>query len=616
MTGIYGFHKQQTTDSSADLLQKIVLRLGSLNHEQESRTIQNGFGIVQFDFNFKNLQNQPVWNDNHSIATFFIGEIFNQDDLAKKYNITYSSGNKFSDCELIARLYEKTGTDFAVSLNGSFLILIYELDTEKLIIINDRLGLFPLYYSIVENGLIFGTTIQGILADKSIQREPDLTAISEFLTFDHMLGQRTMIDAIKLLPQSSILKYENHRLKISSYYNFEFTKKHPLKTDDAYIEELIHYMRQAVARQSISNLPTGLLLSGGLDSRFILAIMAEQKLLDLNTFTWSIPGSDDSRYAKECADKSKAHHHFYELKPDWLVEKAEQAILLTSGNGNLTNLHAFATLDEEAKIANIIYKGFMGDAMFGFGIRPRFWADYDYETMMEQHIEAYRDYRVLTFDPNDHHLFFTDSFIQKTKEEWKNEFNTGMLACGCNQMADHRSYFDLKQRVPRMTINGVDVVRNKTTVRLPFTDNDLVEFSLTIPPHLRYQRQLMNRTFIQYFPEYAKIPIAQTQLPMMHCARELMVRNKQFIQWHLRNRGLEKLAGPVTRPYKDYNNWFRTTLRSWVEGILLDNTTLNRGYLKSDEIKKLVHDHMAGKNYAVRLSAILSIELSHRLFLD
>ena len=86
MTGLYGFHKRQTPDSSAELLHKIILRLGSLQHEQDFQYIQNGFGIVQFDFNFKKSQPQPVWNDNHSIATFFIGEIYNQDDLVKKYN--------------------------------------------------------------------------------------------------------------------------------------------------------------------------------------------------------------------------------------------------------------------------------------------------------------------------------------------------------------------------------------------------------------------------------------------------------------------------------------------------------------------------------------------------
>jgi len=616
MTGLYGFQKNQSAESSMELLEKIKARLGSMINERELRHVETGFGLIQFDYKFKDSSPNLIWNQNHSVATFFVGEIFNKVDIIRHYNLSELIVQQYNDCELISCLYEKTGTSFAVSLNGTYLIIIYELESKKLIIINDRLGLIPLYYSINQDGIIFGTSIHGILADQSIPRRPDFTAISEFFTFDHMLGQRTIIEAIKLMPQGSALEFDANKLKISPYYTFEYQKKHPLKNDESYIEELIFYLRQAVKRQSISDYPSGLLLSGGLDSRFILAIMAEQKIIDMNTFTWSIPGSDDSRYAKECAERAHTSHHFFELKPDWLSEKAHQAILLTSGNGNLTNLHAFATLEEESKIVNVLFKGFMGDAMFGFGIRPRFWADYEYETMMEQHIEAYRDYRVLTFDPKDHKSFFTDSFLQKTEEEWKNEFNTGMLACGCNQMANHRSYFDLTQRVPRMTINGVDVVRNKMIVRLPFTDNDLVDFSLTIPPHLLYQRELMNRTFIQYFPDYAKIPIAQTQLPMIHCARELMIRNKQFIQWHLRNRGLEKLAGPVSRPYKDYNRWFRTKLRPWVEGILLDKQTLNRGYIKPEEIKNLVQDHMSGKNFAVRLSAIMSIELSHRLFVD
>jgi hypothetical protein len=258
----------------------------------------------------------------------------------------------------------------------------------------------------------------------------------------------------------------------------------------------------------------------------------------------------------------------------------------------------------------------MGDAMFGFGIRPRFWADYDPDTTIEQHIEAYRDYRVLTIDPKDHPFFFTDSFYQETKEQWKEEFRSGMLASGCSQMSDHRSYFDLTQRVPRMTINGVDVVRDRAIVRLPFTDNDLLNFSLTIPPHFRYQRELMNRTFIRYYHEYAKIPIAQTQLPMVQCGRELWLRNKQLIQWHLRNRGFGKLAGPLTKPYKDYNKWFRTNLKPWIEQVLLDSRTLTRGYVKPEEIKKIVAEHMAGNNNAVKIGALVSLELSHRLFLD
>jgi len=167
-----------------------------------------------------------------------------------------------------------------------------------------------------------------------------------------------------------------------------------------------------------------------------------------------------------------------------------------------------------------------------------------------------------------------------------------------------------------MTINGVEVVRSKTAVRLPFIDNDLVEFSLNIPPYLRINRDLANRAFIEKFPDYAKIPIAQTHLPMITCAREIWLRNIQFIQWHLRYRGLNKLAGPVSRPYKDYNLWFRTNLRSWVQETLLNSRALNRGYLKPAAIKQIVSEHMAGKNNAVKIGSLMTIELSHKFFTD
>ena len=79
---------------------------------------------------------------------------------------------------------------------------------------------------------------------------------------------------------------------------------------------------------------------------------------------------------------------------------------------------------------------------------------------------------------------------------------------------------------------------------------------------------------------------------------------------------LNALAGPQSRPYKDYTNWFRGGLRKYVEEILLDKKHLQRGYLKTDVIKTLVQEHMAGKNHTSRLGAMLSIELWHRLFID
>lgn len=616
MPGLFGFTKESTSDSDQHMIAKMLAVSADGDYSRHSVYMDDQIAVGISRLAILPEQQQPIWNEDHSTACFMLGELFGRASLATRYQSQVDLLSSASDLQWISSLYEKVGNTFLTHLNGNFLILIWEQKTRKLTIANDRMGLYPIYYAILPNGLIFGTQIKAMLVDERIERRVDQTAIAEFLTFDHMLGQHTLLQNIKLLPQASILEFSNGSLNIEPYYQYSYLSQFPVKRDEEYIAELDYLMKQAVKRQMTGNLTNGLLLSGGLDSRYLLAVLAEENPGNIHTFTWSIPGSDDARYAAEVANKAGSHHHFYPLEPDWLSNKAERAVLLTSGNGNVINLHAIATLEQEATISPVIYKGFMGDAMFGFGIRPRFWADYDQDTLIEQHLEAYRDYRVLTFDPKEHSEFFSDAFYHNTRQEWRSEFQAGMLACGCNQMASQRSYFDLTQRVPRMTINGVDVVRDRAVVRLPFTDNDLVEFSLTIPPHLLYQRQLVDRTFIQTYPQYAKIPIAQTRLPMMTCAREVWMRNIQFIQWHLRERGLNKLAGPASRPYKDYHNWFRHELKAMVEGILLDPRSLDRGYLKPEKIQQLVQEHMDGQNLAVRLGALLSIEIAHRMLVD
>ncbi|PKO13692.1 MAG: hypothetical protein CVU39_17845 [Chloroflexi bacterium HGW-Chloroflexi-10] len=617
MPGIVGFVKKIDQENGLEWIRKMGIALETEERFRRDMYTTGGFGIGRIHLGLTQTHPQPVWNPEHMLALVLEGEIFNRAELEHVLKNKGIEQSYSSDAELLLTLYEHLGSDFAPLINGAFVMVFWNLKTQTCTIINDRMGLYPIYYSQSPSGFHFASGIRALVIDPNLDRSPDQTAIAEFLTFDHMLGQRTLLKSVSLMPQGSILTVQDHNLSIQTYHHFQYHKEHELRNDSLYIEEFIYFMRQAVERQYQGNLPQGLLLSGGLDSRFILAFMMNIFSKNpLHTFTWSIPNSDDARYAKEIANQARTQHHFFELKPDWLLDLGEKAVRITSGNGNIVNLHALATLEQESQIANVIYKGFMGDAMFGFGVRPRFWADYDDETRMEVHMEAYRDYRVLTFDTPIHSEIFTDSFFNHTSESWRTDFRDGMNAAGIPQMTDQRSYFDLTQRVPRMTINGVEVARDRTLVRLPFTDNDLIDFSLRIPPYLRMGRALMNQAFIKQFPQYAKIPIAQTRLPMITCAREILGRNLQFVQWHMRNRGLTKLAGPETRPYKDYNNWFRTVLRSRVEETLLNSRALERGYLKPQALQKIVKDHMAGKNQTVRIGALMSIEIAHQLFVD
>jgi len=211
---------------------------------------------------------------------------------------------------------------------------------------------------------------------------------------------------------------------------------------------------------------------------------------------------------------------------------------------------------------------------------------------------------------------FSDEFLRELGTSVMDDYQAGMFDAGTESLADQRVYFDFRQRVPRMTLRGVEVVRSKMDVRLPFADNDLVEFSLQLPPGLRYERRLQRNTFIRKFPKLAQIPSADTGLPMMMCAREVYLRGLQLTRWHLRARGLGRLAGPDKRPYKDYNLWFGTVLRNWVEETLLNTKSLNRGYFRPEFIRKIVSEHMTGTNHAVRIGALLSLELWHQIYLD
>lgn len=618
MPGLIGFVKDLGSERAGELLRQMADALEPENRFQRDLYHEARFGLGRVSLGILNPEPQPIWNEDQTIGLVMEGEFYADQDLKRQL---VERGHRFqteSDAELALHLYEDYGRDFAVRLNGAFAIAIWDRRTQQLVLVNDRLGLYPLYYAWRSGALVFASGVRAILADPSVPRQVDRTAMAELLTFDHVLHQRTLLEDVRLLPQASVLTCHAGQLDLHRYWTVQYAETYPLRNEDAYREELIHLLRQAMKRQAHDDLPAGLLLSGGMDSRALLGLLAEcANGQALTTFTWSIPGSDDARFADEVARQVGAQHHFFELKPDWLLEKAEACVRRTDGMGNVVNLHASATLEAESQYAKVIYKGFMGDAMFGFGLRPRHWADYDDATRLQVHLEAYRDYNVFNFDLPQHPHLFTEAFQRQVGNGLLDDYQAAIVASGVTQLANQRLYIDLTNRVPRMTINGVEVVRERAAVRLPFCDNDLVEFCFRIPPGLQMGRQLFTRTFIQAFPHLAQIPATPSNLPLVACAREVMLRAQELIQWHLRNRSLGWLAGPMHRPYKDYTAWFRTILRPWVEENLLSPTSLERGYFNPDYVRQVVQDHMAGRaNHAGRLGALLSLELWHKQFLD
>ncbi|GIV76499.1 MAG: hypothetical protein KatS3mg050_0893 [Litorilinea sp.] len=575
-----------------------------------------GCGLGRVSLGHEPDPEQPVWDPGGRVALWMEGELYNGPALRQRLAAQGFPAPVESDADLLLRLYLAEGEGFAALLNGAFAIAIWDRRSRTLLLATDRFGSYPIYYARVGDRLLFAPNVHGLLADPDLPRTVDEGAIAQALTFDHILGDRTWLKAVRLAPAASLLRFHDGQLTVRPYWDLRYPAYYEIRDEDEYVEEFVHLLRQAVARQHRGERAAGMLLSGGLDSRVLLAAMRDGPLVDpLYAFTWGIPGCDDARFAREAAAVVGAQHHFFELQPDYLRHKAEEGVRLTNG-ANCIHYHALANLEAQSQHTGVIYKGVMGDAMMGTALTRPFWAQYDRETLPWAHFKMHHDRGVLLFTPAEQEELFSPDFQRQVGDAVMADYTAGMLASQAEQMADQRIYFDLRQRVPRMTWNGVELVRSRARVRIPYCDNDVVDFALHLPPGFRFERYLLKKVLVAVYPNLAQIPYTETNLPLRACARDVIIRAQRLAAWHLHRLGLRRSPDIPRRPYARYDQWFRTELRDWVSDILLDERTLSRGYFQPETIRRLVSEQMAGARHAVKLGALISLELWHRQFLE
>ncbi|MCJ7797543.1 MAG: asparagine synthetase B, partial [Thermoleophilia bacterium] len=376
MPGIIGFVRPASRGEAEHLLGRMALALEPEARFRHDLYSEDGLGLGRLSLGLVNPGAQPVWNAERSLAMVMEGEIYQEPEPIRRLKASGESLGAGPDAEVLLRLFEEAGDGFVADLNGAFSLALWERKNRTLRLASDRLGLQPLYYVEIPGGLLFGSGVRALLADPGVPRTIDRTAIAEFLTFDHMLRDRTLLQAVRLLPQGTILTWRDGRISLRQYWKPAFRATHPVRRESDYSHELLDHLRTAVKRQERKQPRAALLLSGGLDSRTLLAVLAEQEgRPGLRTLTWGIPGCDDARSAAECARLAHVEHHFFELPRDWLLHLGWEAVRVTDGMGNVVNLHAIAPLKAETEYASARYKGFLGDAMFGFGERPRYWAN-------------------------------------------------------------------------------------------------------------------------------------------------------------------------------------------------------------------------------------------------
>src|SRR5438874_6946797 len=219
---------------------------------------------------------QPMFDAQQTVCITFNGEIYNYKELRqelKKYGHCFRTN---SDTEVIIHGYKEWGTDVLNHLNGMFGVAIWDLQRKRLVVARDAMGIKLIYYRIAGGRFTFGSEIRAVLAGEQSQPEIDPTALNLFLRFRYTPSPLTLFQGIRKLAPGTMLVLEGGKYREERWYDYTPIPFSKPREDEEAAHELLELYRGAVRRHLLSDVPVGILLSGGIDSGLLLALMNEQ----------------------------------------------------------------------------------------------------------------------------------------------------------------------------------------------------------------------------------------------------------------------------------------------------------------------------------------------------
>lgn len=261
---------------------------------------------------------QPVFNEDKTVAVVMNGEIYNFRELRNDLEARGHKFNSHTDTEVLPHLYEEFGARFVEKLRGMFAFALWDLKRQKLIIARDRFGEKPLYYAVFDNKLIFASELKALLAHQAVEAKLSLTALRQFLAFDYVPAPLSIYENIYKLPAAHTLTLESGEIKIEKYWQTSFQKRKPAPLIEEASEELRALLGDAVKSQMIADVPLGVLLSGGVDSSSVAAFAQQFSSEKIKTFSIGFDEAsfDESIYARKVAAHLGTEHYEDRLSVD------------------------------------------------------------------------------------------------------------------------------------------------------------------------------------------------------------------------------------------------------------------------------------------------------------
>src|SRR5205809_5187619 len=317
MCGITGWAnldpRTRPQDGAEELLRSMCDRMTHRGPDSEGYLLQDGVALGMRRLAIIDLLTgeEPTCNEDESIAVILNGEIYNYRELCADLE---ARGHKFrsaSDTEILPHLYEEYGRKMVQHLNGMFAFALWDDRRRRLFIARDRFGEKPLYWGIFDRTLLFASEPKVLLAHPAVKPDLNLNALRQFLSFDYVPAPLSIYQGISKLPAAHTLTLADGEVKVERYWRLSYQTKQAVPSVDEAAEQLRDLLADAVKMRLVSDVPLGILLSGGIDSSVVAALAVRASTETVKTFSigFAEASFDESQYARAVAKFLGTDHH-------------------------------------------------------------------------------------------------------------------------------------------------------------------------------------------------------------------------------------------------------------------------------------------------------------------
>ncbi len=611
MCGITGIFNRKHEPASAQLIESMNKVLHHRGPDGDGVWVDGpvAFGHRRLAIiDLSPLGHQPMMTRDGRYIITYNGEVFNFRELKLELEALGYPFHSRTDTEVVLNAFAAWGKKAVEKFNGMFAFAIWDRHESKLFLARDRYGIKPLYYTFVQNTLVFASEVKAILKHPLVKVEVDHNALVEYLTFQNFLSDKTLFKNIHILPAGTTLTVSEHEKTFETYWDFNFhAPTHNLSKQEC-IEELDRLFCQAVNRQLVSDVELGAYLSGGMDSAAITALSSMQ-LPYIKTFTCGFDVSSVSGIEQTFDERKDAERMSYLFKTEhyeMVLKAGDMERCMSSLAYHIEEPRVGQSYPNyyvsrlASKFGKVVLAGTAGDEIFA-GYPWRYYPQV-VNPNFDSYLKNYYGYWQRIFKESEHQTLFAPIANEVRDaapfETFRSIFKNTSNDLSPEDYVNHSLYFEAKT-----FLHGLLVIEDKLSMahsletRVPFLDNDLVDFALKIPVEYK----------LGCLQDVVKAGNQQQDISRyLKKSRDGKLILRDMMRKYVPTDVVEKIKQGFSAPDA---SWFQGESMDYVRSLIFNNHAQIYDYIDRKFVQDKVSEHLNGQvNHRLMIWSLLSFE--------